>query len=538
MTGLLDSIQNAVSGLTANRAGTRQVSQNLANASVDGYHARRAELASLESGRAGAVAFRGVERAKAAALTQQARQAAGENAGLQARLDVLRPIGERIGDPKDGSSLGGRLARFDAKLRELASDPSDPTRLQAAAEAARDAAGRIRGLAQQVQDQRARAETLIQREVGAVNDALNRIHTLNAEIARAEQTEQSAATLKDARARAIDRVAEAMEIRVEPGEHGRVDLYTQSGVTLLDEEAGPNELEFTKAAAITATDVYDGAGAAPPGKDADLSGLKIGDTDVTPSGDGAQRLDGGRLAGLFQARDGDLIDLQNDLDALARDLIQTFQDPDVDPSTTKDVDGDSNKELAMPGLFVDGRNDKPYNGPVLPPKKAPSSSAGYELHDDTPTQTAAHDAGLAGHIRINDSLSTDDLTPLRDGVNVAKNPDVSEKPPGDSSQIDRFAEALTDADRSRTRTGTPTSLIGKAESLVGTFQTARSELQADADAAEAAAETARTARQDAVAVNQDQQMQRLLELQKAYQANARAVSTAQSMFDSLLRATG
>lgn len=526
MTGLLDSIQNAVSGLTATKTGTRQVSQNLANASVEGYHARRAELASLESGRAGAVAFKGVERAKAAALTQQARQAAGENAGLQARLDVLRPIGERIGDPQDAGALGDRLADFKGKLQSLADDPGDPTALEAASQAAQDVAGRITGLAQQVQEQRAHAETLIKREVTAVNDALKRIHSLNAEIARAEQTDQSAATLKDARARAIDRVAEALEIRVEPGEHGRVDLYTQSGVTLLDEEAGPRELGFAKASAITATDVYDGSGSPPAGKDADLSGLQIGDTDVTPTGDGPQRLQGGRLAGLLQARDTDLVDLQNDLDTLAEDLVQTFQDPrqdkGVDPSLL-----DSGK-AGQQGLFVDARASN-----------APYPTDTNDTPNDYPTKpTAAYDAGvkvgLAASLEVNDAVVSDP-NHLRSGIGAG---DPADTPPGDNGQVLRFAEALADADRSRTGNDTPTSLIGKAESLTGNFQAARSELQADADAAATAAETARTARQDAVSVNQDRQMQRLLELQKAYQANARAVSTAQAMFDSLLRATG
>ena len=95
---------------------------------------------------------------------------------------------------------------------------------------------------------------------------------------------------------------------------------TPGGTLLLDGQAA--ELEFTRANVISAHMTPDGGL---------LSGLRVNGQPVPPAG--AQiPVAGGRLSALFDVRDTLAVEAQAQLDSVARDLIERFQDPVVDPT--------------------------------------------------------------------------------------------------------------------------------------------------------------------------------------------------------------
>lgn len=402
----------------------------------------QAYLEARESGRSGRASGHDARSAEARA---------------QARLDVLKPVGERMGLDRDAgeSPLGERLAQVRSELRELAGDPDDPSRQSAAVGAAEQAGQRINGIADAARDARDTATTRIRQEVEAVNSALERIHELNGRIAGADLLDRNVENLKEERARQIDRVAEALQVRVETGEQGRVDLYTHSGLSLLDDTQRRSAPSADHAPLAYAD-----------GK------LKVDGTDVTPTGDAEDRVTSGRLAGLFEVRDKDLAALQDRLDTLAEDLVQTFQDHrtdgGVDPTTGGDPDGDSEREATRQGLFVDDRASRPYSEAPYPTgSQAPND---YATAGSEPYEPPIKD-GLAGNLKINADVTADPAL-LQSGV-YGTPATVS---PDDDSQVLRFAGALAAGDRSSTADGAATSLIGKAESIVSSFEDKRAEL--------------------------------------------------------------
>jgi len=109
-------------------------------------------------------------------------------------------------------------------------------------------------------------------------------------------------------------------------EGGAVSLYTPNGAVLLN---GP-PARFGFAETGTFTPATAGAG------------LMLNGQPVTLAGDAAP-LAGGTLAAAFAVRDDLAPRAQAQLDAMARDLVERFADPALDPS----------RAPGAPGLFTD-----------------------------------------------------------------------------------------------------------------------------------------------------------------------------------------
>ena len=107
---------------------------------------------------------------------------------------------------------------------------------------------------------------------------------------------------------------------------------TQGGTLLLDIE--PKKIEFSATGTIV-PEMNLASNA--------LSGLTINGKSI-PTESNSNQISGGRLSALFALRDEEAPAVQMQLDAVARDLIERFEDPAIDPSLTT---GD-------PGLFADG----------------------------------------------------------------------------------------------------------------------------------------------------------------------------------------
>jgi flagellar hook-associated protein 1 FlgK len=218
-----------------------------------------------------------------------------------------------------------------------------------------------------------------------------------------------------------------------------------------------------------------------------LSGLTI---DGRSAGsDGVDSLSGGAIGAAFTLRDQTLPTFGARLDAMARDLIERFEDPDTDPTVG----------ATDPGLLTD-------DGARLDP---------------------ADTVGLASRIKINDDVHAESLSLLRDGVGA-----TAPGPAGDSAQIRRWLGALGEA-RSLSvggRSGSAATLAGGLAAEVGAQRLAAEENESFANARWS------TLRESELAggVNSDQELQMLLQIEKAYAANARVIATVDQMLQRLL----
>jgi flagellar hook-associated protein 1 FlgK len=215
---------------------------------------------------------------------------------------------------------------------------------------------------------------------------------------------------------------------------------------------------------------------------------------LTLGADGG-RIAGGRLAALFDVRDGLVVEAQSRLDSVARDLYERFADPAVDP-TIAGTD---------PGLFTD-------------------SGAGFLVADEV---------GLAGRLQVNaaaDPAQGGALWRLRSGLYA-----TAQNDPGDGTLLRAMGDAL-----SSTRSPGSGPFVGLARSAgalageLGALWT--SEMQSMETRLAYSGSRSDTLRnlhlQDGV--DTDQEMQRLLVLEQAYAANARVVNTIDELMQTLL----
>jgi flagellar hook-associated protein 1 FlgK len=224
-----------------------------------------------------------------------------------------------------------------------------------------------------------------------------------------------------------------------------------------------------------------------------LSGFTINGMPV-PSGD-AGVLGGGTLGAAVAIRDDLAPRAQAQFDALARDLIERFETPTVDPTLAP----------GQPGLFTDG-------GQVLDPLL---------------------EEGLAGRIRLNalvDPARGGQLWHLRDGLGAAASGNV-----GNAALLNALGTALSDP-----RTPSSGSFIG-ARSAAGLASDVLSGI-ASARQQEEFRQSYTVARQGALTelqlsdgVDTDAEMQQLLLVEQAFAANARVIQTVDELIQQLIR---
>lgn len=198
----------------------------------------------------------------------------------------------------------------------------------------------------------------------------------------------------------------------------------------------------------------------------------------------------------FQIRDELAVDAQVTLDTLARDLVERFETPGLDPTAA----------ATDPGLFTDDGNR--FNA------------------------TAA--TGLAARIELNSSVDPDaggNSWRLRSGLGAAT-PGNS----GNATQLQAFGAILDDA---RPVAG---AVFGSGHMRAAEISEAlSSRAGANAHAAGAKKVFASNAHLEMTkieaeqGVDTDQELQRLMQIEQAYAANARLISVVDELMDTLLR---
>jgi flagellar hook-associated protein 1 FlgK len=270
-------------------------------------------------------------------------------------------------------------------------------------------------------------------------------------------------------------------------------VFTDSGVTLFD--AKPRAVTFDRTLIYT-------PGAT--GNAVYVDGVPIA------GGDGVMLANSGRLTGLAAIRDDVAVTYQNQLDEIARGLIEVFAESDQTiPPSLPDA----------PGLFT-------YPG-------APAMPASGTLM-----------VGLAGSIRVNPSVDPaqgGDLALLRDGGMAG--PAYVYNTSGGSGYADRLNDYVTGLAASRPFDPSvqllPTGSLGNfASSSAAWLQERRKFANDNSDYADTLLQRSSEALSKETGVNIDEEMTTLLELERAYQASTRLVTTIDNMMRSLLSAAG
>lgn len=479
------ALSNALSGLSASAKRAEVISDNVANALTPGY-ARRilAVSAAALGGEGRGVQMHEVVRAVDPRATYERRGAQSDLARAQALADGLSVLTDAVGTADRSGSLSSRAIALEDAVARLAETPESVSLQQGAATAANDLARTLVVASTDLQSARIDAETAITRMVEQVNAALVRIDTLNEDIARATISGDSTAALEEARGQEIDALATIIPVRTARRNDGILAIYTPHGAALL--EGRPAVLAFDAKNLITPDMTLASGG---------LDALVLDGNPVT-AGTGDGPLDGGALGAQFAIRDVHAVQAQDQLDAIARDLILRFEDPAVDPTLA----------IGDPGLFTD-------EGGAFDPLDA---------------------VGLAARIEINAAVDPSQggaAWRMRDGINAAV-----EGMAGDDALARAHLAALLTSATPPTASGV--SGARSFADLVDSVASLRARAGADAETAAAFADGRFTIKSEAEAtstgVDSDKEMSDLLLVEQAYAANAKVLDVVDSLLKRLL----
>ena len=476
ITGAMNA---ALSGLRAAARGSELVSNNIANALTPSYGRRELELSSLSIG-SGGVRMNAINRHMDQGLLADLRFADADHRQAEASVDFLRRIEDIVGIAGDPNGLSGRLAAFESGLINASSRPDAIERLEGSVNDARRMADGLNKASEAVQSARTTADRQIATDVENLNRGLQQVQALNVQITAGQARNGSVAALVDERQAVIDRISGIVPMRVLPRDNGNVALYSAGGAILLD--PSPATIGFEATNLVTPFHSVDNG---------TLSGLTINDQPLRVSS-----LGGGSLSAHFAVRDEQGVEAQTQLDALARDLVERFQDPAVDAT----------RAPGAAGLFTDAGN-------AFDP---------------------ADEVGLSERLVINaqvDRTQGGEAWRLRDGLGA-----TAPGPAGDATLINSLRDALSNA-----RTPASGAFGTGPQSATNLLSIYSGSLAAQRDGAEqdlsfaAARLTEITQLQGADGVDTDRELQNLLVLEKAYAANARVIQAADDMLEILVR---
>lgn len=481
---LSSSLSTALSGLTAASRAAEVVSSNVANAMTPGYVRRDLALSSQTTGDIGSgVMIDGVQRMIDEGILADRRDAGAAAANAETLAGSWLRIEEAIGLPTESGSLADRINALESALVQATSRPDEVSRLDQVVAAASSLTGHVNTIAGQVQDLRMAADQDIATMVGSLNTQLTQVQDLNWEIFRMESSGQDSSSLKDQRQVLVDSISAAVPVRQVSRDGGQIALYTNGGAILLDGSAG--EFGFDPTGTITA-DMSVETGT--------LSGLTLNGNPLAVGG----RFDpiaGGNLSAAFSVRDEIAPEMQADLDALSRNLVERFQDPTLDPSLAT---GDA-------GLFTDSGN-------------------AFVSTDET---------GLAARLAVNagvDPAQGGESWRIRDGIGAA-----SQGYTGNATLLQAFSDRLGEASTvaSGISSGQSRSLAGIASDLLSNVA-ANQNTAEDQQVFHLARQEALLTEQAEFGVNTDDEMQKLLLIEQAYAANARVIQTIDALMQNLM----
>ncbi|MFI0396404.1 flagellar hook-associated protein FlgK [Paracoccus jiaweipingae] len=481
---LASAISNAMSGITTASRLTEVAASNIANAANPAYARREAALSSrIFSGTGGGVQIDGIDRVISLQAVADRRSASAQLGADQLRSGFLGKMEEAIGLPGDPGALTTALAQLKASIVTATANPTSKVTLDRIVDSAKTLSGKINDLANTVQDERSAVDADIGRQIDLLNDRLHKIAEINKKIVGQKAQNGDATGLIEQRQIMIDEISQIIPLKEVSRDNGRISLFSQSGAALLDGTV-PVTFGFKPAGQMNAHMV----------KGTPLvSDLLI---DGEPADEGQYALlQGGKLVASFELRDTIAPHVQNQLDGLAAELYSVFADPQIDPTNAS----------GGHGLFTDTGGDFD-----------PANLTGLSARISVAQQVDHHDTGESYRIR--------------DGIYA-----TAQGAPGNTQILEKLSDAFD------TFHAPATPVMGSGSSNLTTyFATFVSEIGQKSFAAEKA--TTQTVayygemdnKVRAFGTDSDVEVQKILDLQTAYAANAKVIQAASDMMNIIL----
>ena len=540
------------SAMAANYTALQTTGNNIANANVAGYSRQRVELttASSQSTRSGnlgqGVDVKSVSRAHDQFLAREAASAQSNAHMDKARASALQRLEEAFRPGETG--VGYAAGQFLNAMTELASRPTDLAVRQTVLARADEVATRFTAASRHMDAIQADVSAALGEGVQRINVLAEGLAHINQKIVSVSGPQGAPNDMLDERDRLLNQLSEKLLIKTVMSQDGSVSVFVGDGRPLvMGSEARP---------LVAVKDPSDAGRSSLAMKDG--AGTRLIDSDF---------LAGGELAGLLKFQNEDLVQARALLGQMAAgltaavntqhalgtdlkgqpggDLFFDFHDPAAPGSLALVRPAAGNKDSAVPGLTI------------ADPAKL--QAAEYTLAYDTVAdgwmlQSSQGGAKLSVADAITVGLNLTGVDALNKGDRFLLQP-VTYAAGAMRRQLSR-PEDLAAASSSSSN-GNVLALAALADqSLVGrspggqggaTITDAYASAMAEmgtrvqgattaADISTSVADQAEVRRSASDGVNLDEEAARLIQSQQAYQASAKVLQVAQSIFDTLLQA--
>jgi flagellar hook-associated protein 1 len=528
------------SGLAAAYAGLTTAGHNVANVNTPGFSRQQTVQTTMPGqftgggfvGRGVAVAT--VQRAFDQQLTNQVfdmsalSSESSTHATLMSRVDRLFA--------GDETGLNASMDRFFSSVTEASARPADIAARTSVISSAQQFADRIRSTGAQLESIGLSADQSIRSAVSGVNSLATRIGQLNDAISISRARGQAPNDLLDQRDQMLTDLSQLVGVRAIEQNDGSLNVFLSSGAALVVGNA-------------TSTMTVSADPAVPGRQQVTMSGGANGSTGVVINADAVS---GGSLSAFMKFRDVNLVNAQNDLGRFAYALGDQFNRVHTNGTDFNGAAGTAMFNLGAPTTFSSAVNTGSASLSVSVANSTNLQASDYRLDFDGSNYTITRSRDQARTTTTTMPVTVDGLSFATAGAMAA----------GDSFTVQPlrgvaavFSSSLTNpkalafaqsANANDNRNAlalvgiTNGSLLGSLNvsqaygEITSSIGTVTRGLQLDQDAAGKLLAQAKSDQSSVSGVNLDEEAAKLMRYQQAYQASAKVMATAQTIFQSLL----
>ena len=532
----LNSLQRAIS-TTGN---------NIANANTDGYSRQEVEFASRTPNRiGGATLGTGVEvssirRAYDQFLTQDVQARTSSSGYYSLYATTAEQIDNLMADP--ATSISSAMDQFFASMEAVANSPTSQPERQVMLSEAQTLATRFNYVDARLSELAENMNEQMSVFVVDINQYTQDIAQLNQQIARLERTPGGSPNdLLDQRDQAVESLAKLVRVETRTQEDGSINVFMSSGHRLVS-QSGAETLRLS--AAVQPDGPVRVYISAPGGSDTELTESAFG----------------GELGAALDVSNNVIDRARRDIGLLALGLTDTFNTQHKLGDTLNQVAGSDFFTAITPVTTASTLNSGTTTVSAVIDDATQLTGASYQIDY---TDSAVTITNLATNV----SQDINGTTISLDGLTFTVSP-FSNQTDGDRFLVEptgRAASAITVAlsdtsDIAAANSGgnvgdnrnllslialrDANSLKGGTQSVYDIYNNAVAQVAVDTRSARANADTEQsllqsvTDRRDGITgVNLEEEAANLIRYQQAYQAAAQIITTANDVFDTLLRAT-
>lgn len=540
----------AVGALAAQQAVIANTGNNVANVNTPGYSRRVVNLESRSGGNASGGLDLG-SGVKVASLTRivdeflsaEVRKAQSEKASTSIEADYIARAEQFFDLSGARPTIGSALNSFFSSISDLAVNPASIELRSVALSKAEDLVNTIKDTYNGIANLQTEIESRLSIEVDAVNTLTTQIATLNGRISQQEGSGQVAATDRDQRDLLLEKLSEKISVNVLEVSDGTVSVSLNTGLNLVSGSNSRN-LEVSTSPSFggptypptlgggTKAFIVYNYGTATSRADIDLSSSIGADNGVL----------GGllRVSGIADSSDtsafdavGFLPELAARIESITRVLLQDFNEAYLGP------DEDTGDAFLDPSSGdLDGQA----------PTAANVASSPYAFFDFSFSGTKDNDGGgadgvpddIGNHTGIDNYSSLLQLA-ISDPRDIAAARDLDSVAntlsfvPGDNSNLLALLNlqntSFTFSAGSFSQTGTFEEVFNTTLAFVGNEA---SQANTKRDIADAAFLSSAGRRDEVSAVSLDEEFTNLIRFQKAFEASARMIQTADEMLERII----